>query len=310
MDRIFVVGCPRSGTTLVQAMLARHPSIFSLRETFFFESLLGGSNVRWGDREARAHRRWYHRAGAAQSWGRRRLLELERIYRPEKPPRRAPMGWRPCALRYVAMLDAAADRRDCRAWVEKTPAHLLFLDEILEVAPDARIVHVLRRGRDVVASVMDADLRLQTAGFRGSIAQWAARWNRAVQLHLLRLGDPRHHLVCLEDLVANPEVEWRRLCDFLGLDKALPLLAQPVNDVADSQSEPWKGNAIAGVIERPSDKAQALFGPRILDWLQTHLIDYDAVRQLVHRDRESVSEPPHELQRVRALRAAKKNGAS
>lgn len=309
MDRIFVVGCPRSGTTLVQAMLARHPSIFSLRETFFFESLLGGSNVRWGDREARAHRRWYHRAGAAQSWGRRRLLELERIYRPEKLPRRAPMGWRSCARRYVAMLDAAAERRGCRAWVEKTPAHLLFLDEILQVVPDARIVHVLRRGRDVIASVIDADLRQQTAGFRGSIAQWAARWNRAVQLHLTRLGDPRHHLLCLEDLIADPDAEWKRLRDFLGLDDELPLLAQPAHDVADSHSEPWKSNAIAGVVDRPVDKVRALFGPRVLDWLQAHLIDYDVVRQLLHGDRGQVVTDAHDLRRVRELRSSRKNGA-
>jgi len=47
MRRTFVVGCPRSGTTLVQAMIARHPDVFSLHETFFFESLLGDAELRW-----------------------------------------------------------------------------------------------------------------------------------------------------------------------------------------------------------------------------------------------------------------------
>ena len=39
--RVFLVGCPRSGTTLLQSMLHAHPSIYSLPETKFFHVLIG-----------------------------------------------------------------------------------------------------------------------------------------------------------------------------------------------------------------------------------------------------------------------------
>ncbi len=39
MQRIFIVGCPRSGTTLLQSVLAAHHDVFSLPETAFFCSV-------------------------------------------------------------------------------------------------------------------------------------------------------------------------------------------------------------------------------------------------------------------------------
>lgn len=281
MRRIFVVGCPRSGTTLVQAMIARHPDVFSLRETYFFESLLGDAQVRWGDREARSTRRWYHRAGMAQSWGRRRLHELERVHAPR---RRGPMPrrWTACARRYATMLDDAAGRQQRIHWVEKTPNHLLFLDEIADCIPDAQFVHVLRNGVDVVASVRDADMQLETRAFGGGMVRWARRWNHAMEMHLARMGASRHHVLCIEDLIGDTENEWQMLRDFLVLDPGKPLLAHPGCEVADAQAEPWKTSAITGIVKSVSGKSQALFGAQSLAWLREHLVNYETIRDAVH----------------------------
>lgn len=280
MRRIFVVGCPRSGTTLVQAMIARHPDVFSLRETYFFESLLGDAELRWGDREARSTRRWYHRAGMAQSWGRRRLRELEQAHAPRHRGS-LPRRWTACARRYAAMLDGAADSQQRMHWVEKTPNHLLFLDEIADCIPDARFVHVLRNGMDVVASVGDADMRLETRAFSGGMVRWARRWNHAMEMHLARLDDPRHHLLCIEDLIGDTKKEWQMLRDFLQLDPGKPLLARPGSEIADAREEPWKTSAISGIAKNMRGKSQALFGVQSLAWLREHLADYEAIREAV-----------------------------
>lgn len=281
MQRIFVVGCPRSGTTIVQAMLSRHPDVFSLHETYFFQALLGDMEYRWRDRDARPHQRWYHRAGLAHAAGRRRLRELERAYpvRARRGP--VPHKSRACVQRFVRLLDDAAGQRQRTHWVEKSPGHLLFIDEILAGIPDARFVHVLRNGLDVVASVVDADLRVDHGDFRGGVAQWARRWNRAMALHRRCLGDPRHHFLCLEDLTGNTAAEWKRLQAFAGLDPGRPMLARPGSEVANAAHEPWKAGAVAGVVRRVQGKSQVLFGPHTLAWLQDHLDDYEAVRSAV-----------------------------
>lgn len=303
MRRIFVVGCPRSGTTLVQAMIARHPDVFSLRETYFFESLLGDAQLRWGDREARPTRRWYHRAGLAQSWGRRRLRQLEQAHAPRwwsPMPRR----WTACVRRYTAMLDDAASRQRRIHWVEKTPNHLLFLDEMADCIPDAQFVHVLRNGVDVVASVRDADMHLETRAFSGGMVRWARRWNHAMEKHLACLGMPRHHLLCIEDLIGDTENEWRRLRDFLELDPGKALLARPGCEVADAEGEPWKTSAITGIAKSVSGKSQALFGAQSLAWLREHLVDYETIREAVHEQHRRSPEAPRRKSTLAGRRCA------
>lgn len=285
MQRIFVVGCPRSGTTIVQAMLARHPDVFSLHETYFFQALSGDMEYRWRDRGARPHQRWYHRAGLAHAAGRRRLRELERAYPTPAPRGPVPRRRGACVRRFARLLDEAATTRHRTHWVEKSPGHLLFIEEILACIPDAHFVHVLRNGLDVVASVVDADLRLETGGFHGGVAQWARRWNRAMALHRQYLGDGRHHLLCLEDLTGNTALEWKRLQSFLRLDPDRPMLARPGSQVADLADEPWKTSAVAGVVRRVQGKSQALFGPQTLAWLRDNLDDYRELRSAVEARR-------------------------
>ena len=281
MRRIFVVGCPRSGTTIVQAMLSRHPDVFSLHETWFFEALLGDMEYRWRDRGARRHQRWYHRAGVAHAAGRRHLRELEQAYLSPRRRRPVPWRWNACVRRFARLLDTAAAERQRTHWIEKSPGHLLFIDEILACIPDARFVHVLRNGLDVVASVVDADLRLETGGFHGGVAQWARRWNHAMALHRQYLDDPSHHFLSLEDLTGNTAAEWKRLQAFAGLDPERPMLARPGSEVANLADEPWKAAAVAGVVRRVHGKSQALFGPQTLAWLDHHLSDYQALRSAI-----------------------------
>ena len=54
MIRLFVVGCSRSGTTIVQRLLAGHKDLISFPETAFFQRLAGDSELRmFGPEQAR-----------------------------------------------------------------------------------------------------------------------------------------------------------------------------------------------------------------------------------------------------------------
>jgi hypothetical protein len=280
MKRIFVVGCPRSGTTIVQALLARYPGVLTLPETAFFESVFGGIGQRWQDVDA-AHVPWYRRRGLARSHGpkRLRMLEAELLGLSRVPP------WRvgPCIDRFIALLDRVARQRNCQAWVEKTPNHVLYVDEIARHVADARFIHVLRNGEDVVASAIDADLLQPTHAFHGGVKHWVRRWNRAMELQLARLGTAGHHVLCLEDLVEDFDNQWAKLCAFLNFDPVLPLAAAPQSAVADTSAEPWKHNAATGIVAPTLHKSEALFGPRTLEWIRSNLFPYQEIRACVAR---------------------------
>lgn len=99
-------------------------------------------------------------------------------------------------------------------WGEKSPGHERRLARILEVFPQAKIIHIYRDPRDVVASI-------QRVWGEGRRTFRVARFCRNVLRRRLQsertLGPERHLSVRYESLVADPEGELRRVCGFLGL---------------------------------------------------------------------------------------------
>lgn len=278
MRRTFIVGCPRSGTTLVQAMLARHPDVATLPETAFFEHLYGELHWRWGDHGVSRRPRRAIELGFARRTGRRVLGRLQGKLGGDGAM--VPLRLAGCIERFVGLLDDHASAAGRTMWIEKTPNHLLYIPEIERHVPEACFVHVIRDGLDVVASIADANLHYDNNhGFGGGAKLWAHRWNRAMTLHARHVGRPNHHFVFLEDLVRDTPREWRRLCGALRLDPDAPLAeagAQPIADLAD---EPWKRQAVQGTPRAPRSKAGALFGPGLLDWLSKRLVPLEPLRR-------------------------------
>ncbi len=222
--RVFVVGCPRSGTTLLQTMLGQHADVLTLPETHYLLKIRG--RLAGGPLDGFASPRAARRALAAVE------AAVDRTG-PTTP--RWGIRARAWERAFVDLLDAAASARDAALWVDKSPIHLHWIDEILAVAPDARFVHVLRDGRDVVASFHRLCLRdperwvpqvlgrgsahlVLTAGGRGRVLDAVVdRWNGDVGRSLAHLGTPGHTVVVYEYLVSDPEGVLRDLCTWLGI---------------------------------------------------------------------------------------------
>ncbi|WP_114241280.1 sulfotransferase [Dyella sp. C9] len=280
MRRTFIVGCPRSGTTIVQALLARHPAIYTLPETAIFEHLYGDLEWRWGDALAEpARRRWRQRLGFSRRHARETFAALHRQLTGRTPSARVPLQVSTLARRFIALMDRSAAAAGRSMWLEKTPNHLLYIPEIEALAPNAHFVHVVRRGADVLASLTDVYLRFgNDAAFGGGVVHWARRWNRAMAIHAQHVGRANHHLLFLEDLVHQPELEWGRLCAFLDLPADAPMDNACQQTIANLNHEPWKLSAIHGQVREADPKVDGLFGPKMQRWLQSHLASYEELR--------------------------------
>jgi hypothetical protein len=204
--RVFVVGCARSGTTLLHSCLGAHPRVFARPESRLL-------------RTARAASAWADRLGLATSTAAERLRPIyaELGLDPTLPRRH--LFLRSHVRDFFAAFDRAclAEGRD--VWVEKTPDHLREIPRLRRWLPDARFLHILRDGFDNVCALVDVTRRHPAWGPRPwTVEESARRWCEDLDLSLAQVGRPGHLLVRLADLTARPEPVLRAVDAFLGLD--------------------------------------------------------------------------------------------
>lgn len=209
-QRTFLVGCPRSGTTLLQSMIAAHPQIVSFPETHFLVAT--GKTLRG---------RWYTRLGLASPEMKgqvdRFLVDMDRTDMRVLLPRHG-VWIRQYATALVKILDTLAGEQGKTCWLEKTPGHLHYVDLIERYIPRVQFIHIVRNGPDVVASLYQVTHE-HPQGWGGvyDIDYCVDQWNHDIQLTKRYTRKTNHILVQYEQLVKNPQAVLTDVCDFIGI---------------------------------------------------------------------------------------------
>lgn len=206
---IIVLGCPRSGTTLLQLMLHSHPRIAIPPENRFvlpayYERASFGDLNDPENRRALA-RRITRKGTLFPDYGLRRSAVVRRVVAGE-PTVGSAVG---------TVLRAYAEQFDKPRWGDKRPGYVQHIPEILAMFPDARIVQIVRDPRACVASLLR--MRWWRQGVPGAVATWSESYDygRAAEQ---RLGPEGYFRLRYEDLLDDPESELRALCAFLDED--------------------------------------------------------------------------------------------
>ena len=216
----FIVGCPRSGTTLLGRMVDAHPDIAVIHEGRFAPD-------------------WYER---------RRGLTADGLVTPEligsllgHPPFKhvsvgreeleglldggAPVTY---ADFVAGIFDLHGRAHGKRLVGDKTPHYVRSLPTLHSLWPAAKIVHLIRDGRDVTQSVLGWRKVTERGGsvarfsaFRDDrVATVACWWEWLVRIGRedgAAIGPSTYYEIRYEALVAEPAAECRRLCDFIGV---------------------------------------------------------------------------------------------
>jgi hypothetical protein len=144
-DLVFLVGCPRSGTTWLQRLLASHPQVRTGQESHLFNQFVGPQIHQW-----RRFSATWEEGGGGLGPG---------CYHSEQ-------SFRAVLRTYLLGLlePMVGDLPPGSIFLEKTPAHALWIAEIANLLPGARFLHLIRDPVDVTASLLTAS--------RG----WARHW--------------------------------------------------------------------------------------------------------------------------------------
>lgn len=205
---ILVVGCPRSGTTLLQTMLHAHPRIAIPPENRFLLPLYDGRNS-FGDLRETENRR------AVARWitGRKATRFADLGLDPNETDERIVAAPPTIGSAAATVLRGYSARFGKARWGDKRPGYIQRLDTLLRLFPDAAVVHLVRDGRDCVASLMEMPW------WRLDVCHATATWASAMDLGAraaASLPADAYHELRYEDLVAEPERLLTELCAFLG----------------------------------------------------------------------------------------------
>ena len=193
---IFIVGFPRSGTTLLEQMLDAHPGLQSMDENPFFNRL--------ADTLKR------HDSRILGSLDVLRQFDVDELRK-----------------QYLLMVSEKIERRWDAQLVDKNPLNMLWLPFIHRLYPNAKYILAIRHPCDVLLSCYMQNFRasiLLTASATLERLAHAYVGVMRVWLKHVDVFQPRVFVSRYEDVVADTAAQTKRLAEFLELDDPSPML--------------------------------------------------------------------------------------
>jgi hypothetical protein len=226
---VFLVGCQRSGTTLVTRMLDRHPDLAVTLDGEFIPRVLkeAGANtdVKLEPELAEMAISYRSRSGRAGF----QKLDVD------EDAARGLAARASTFAEFVSLVyDEVAARRGKSKAGDKTPDYARCIPLLHELFPWARFVHVVRDGRDVALSMREwavegrprgpARTKVWQEEPAAACALWWAGMVTKAGHDGARLGPGQYLMFRYEDLVADQDAALRRVLPFLGLPFAPEVL--------------------------------------------------------------------------------------
>lgn len=203
----FIIGVPRSGTTLLRDLLARHSQVaLPPEETQFLPDLIGiAEQGATGSQFNAAARSVIGKSNYAFLMARRHGMDTEMLAGGLSATE--PMS----ALREVVL--ASSGKPNAKHWGDKTPNYAWMVDRILQKQPGARFVYIARDPRDVALSMAHAwgKSAMRAAMDWNKTEGLVSGWKSSGVLHTNLLE------VSYEDLLTMPKRTIAKVCGFLGL---------------------------------------------------------------------------------------------
>ena len=197
----FIVGCGRSGSSLLRSILDAHSNISLPHETSFFSRISSGS-FGVGDTTLEQKLRvimdkWWIGDMATSA---NTITEQLGDHEP---------SWRNLFMAFLASLP---NDPNVNTFGEKTIRHLDYVHQLLDEFPNCRIIQVIRDPRASFASFR----RVQVGS--NQVSKFVKDWRAAAEVDLTLANHERYLRVKFESLVASPEENSGLICKFLGVE--------------------------------------------------------------------------------------------
>lgn len=206
----FIIGRPRSGTTLLRLLFEAHPHVLIPPECPYIIQLYKkyGSATKWDVGRIRdftediCRQRYFDKWNVGKEELFNHLKEGEGENTFQEMVKRVNLAYR-----------SVYEKSGILLLGDKNPAYALFGQRLLKLFPDAKIVHLVRDYRDNYLSLTDVNFEVPV------VPLVVYRWKFALQrMWKLKARYPGSVFsLRYEDLAGNPEEKMKELCAFLGI---------------------------------------------------------------------------------------------
>ncbi|PWE19058.1 sulfotransferase family protein [Aliarcobacter skirrowii] len=285
MQRFFIIGNPRSGTTLFRLMLNKHSKIcvppeagflvwlykefkdtvFNVNYDYFIEQLMSTNKI--------------------ETWN----LDYEKLknYLNNKKPSTF-QDVMDCVYQFYT-LDVL--KKEINLYGDKNNYYLNHVDLLASLYQNAKFVHIIRDGRSVAASYKGVMKQKMVSKYAPKlpteINDIASEWKTNIsniEKSFSKLLIEQKITIRYEDLVLEPEKTLIKVCDFLGLNFEKQMLNYYTTTIQDGL-EPeeylaWKQKNLQPLQKNEIDKYKQLTNKELIDFekaAESFLKKYDYI---------------------------------
>jgi hypothetical protein len=227
----FVLGVPRSGTTLLSVLLENHSKLY-----------IDGESV--GILMAKELEKYKQHYSFEPKQPKEQLLSriIEKSYKSrlkhlldyqhldQYPDLRA---------LFKASVNQRAQANGKEYWGDKTPELLFYIPQLLQVFPDAKFLHIVRDARSNAFSLN----KRQYKDMRLAAQYWKEINGKGLVMQHI-LGRDQYRMFNYEEVVQRPEENFRAICEFLGIE-----FEQGMLDLAQNEATQKENAYVAGTID-------------------------------------------------------------
>lgn len=221
-EPVFIVGMPRSGTTLLQGILCNSRKYFPMPETHFFSRVAYGLPENNFSPENREQMDRILKRKSKISVDQNVLHKLQ------------------TQKEIFEYLIGTFNKQNKGTFLEKTPRHVYFYSEILKYYPDAKFICMIREPRNAVSSLLTMSQKRQKSVIRISLF-----YNKIVNAIINIIHNRNVLALRYEDLVNQPDQTLKKICQFINIpfdSKLIKTVTAPTEII--SEHEAWKNKNI------------------------------------------------------------------
>ena len=227
---VFLVGHSRSGSTLLASIMSEHSQIFSLPETHFFPKTYAANLFE------KIFSKKSHNQLVSRLYKNNRIKDIELTKYELEAYLDGNLVGTYCDL-FQCFLEACLVKSKKNRVLEKTPRHIEYVEKIYECFPTAKVICIVRDGRDAVQSLVNAPWTHSNKERHAAYWTWCVRES----FRLERKFPEKFKLFRYEDLLIEPVEFLKNLCLFINEPFEAKMLSESrSNAVVPEWEKDWK----------------------------------------------------------------------